>query len=645
MKAMDNPLAHFHGCRVAAFESRRAEELARLIEKHGGIPHVSPALREVPLADNRVAIDFAHHLITGGVSVVIFLTGGGFRQLLAVVQKHLPRQRFLDSLSDISSIARGPKPAAAMQEVGLTPTYRVPEPHTWREVLQTIDQDVPVANHTVAVQESGQPNVSLIAGLEARGARVMQIPVYRWDLPEDTQLLVDNLRALADGRRDVLLFTSAHQVTNVLRMAETLGLTEQIYQRLSQVAVASVGPTTSQMLRECRWPVDLEAEHPQLGPLVAAAAERSQSLLTHKRSGTIMLSGPDTHPLNPHAPWYDSPFMKACRREPCPVTPIWLMRQAGRYMAEYRQVRARTSFLELCKNPALCSEVMCTAVQRLGVDAAIIFSDLLPILEPLGLDLEFAHGEGPVIHNPVRAAADVDRVLELDSLEQLGFVMETVRQTRQDLPEDLPLIGFAGAPFTLASYIIEGGSSRNYLHTKTLMLCDPGAWRALMERLARAITRYLNGQIDAGAQCVQLFDSWVGCLGPDDYRRGVLPYMRQIIAGLTPGVPVINFGTGNPALLPLLAEAGGAVIGIDWRVRLDDAWRTVGHDRAVQGNLDPCVLLAGRDEIRRRAQEVLDQAGGRPGHIFNLGHGVLQQTPVEHAIALVEAVHELGGAK
>ena len=274
------------------------------------------------------------------------------------------------------------------------------------------------------------------------------------------------------------------------------------------------------------------------------------------------------------------------------------MRQAGRYMAEYREVRAKQSFLELCKNPKLCSEVMCTAVDRLGVDAAIIFSDLLPILEPMGLDLEFAPGDGPQIHNPVRESADVDRVIELESTESLHFVFETVAQTREDLPEHIPLIGFAGAPFTLASYAIEGGGSRNYLHTKTLMYRDPGAWRELMERLSRSITRYLNAQIAAGAQAVQLFDSWVGCLAPADYRQYVLPYVRSIADGLTPGAPVIHFGTGNPALLPLMAEAGGDVIGVDWRIDLDDAWQTVGHDRAVQGNLDPTVLLADRDVDR-----------------------------------------------
>ncbi|HEY2759648.1 MAG TPA: uroporphyrinogen decarboxylase, partial [Pirellulales bacterium] len=350
--------------------------------------------------------------------------------------------------------------------------------------------------------------------------------------------------------------------------------------------------------------------------------------------------------LDPNDPAHDSAFLKACRREPVPHTPIWLMRQAGRYMPEYRAVREKVGFLQLCKNPALCAEVMITAVKRLGVDATIIFSDLLPILEPMGLDLEFSAGEGPVIHNPVREARDVDRVLELESVESLSFVMETVRQTRAGLPHGMPVIGFAGAPFTLASYVIEGGASRNFLHTKTLMYRDSGAWTVLMSRLSRAITRYLNAQIAAGAHAVQLFDSWVGCLGPDDYRRFVLPHLKSVIDGLVPGVPVINFATGNPALVPLLAEASGdagkgGIIGVDWRIRLDDAWRAIGYDRAIQGNLEPVMLLADRTEICRRAEEVLHQAGGRAGHIFNLGHGILPQTSVDNVIALVDAVHEL----
>jgi len=633
------------GLRVASLESRRADDIAKLIEKFGGRAFVSPSMREVPIEQNREAIDFAHRLITGGIDVMIFLTGVGFRHLLAAVERHVDRERYLNALTDITTICRGPKPVAAMAEVGLKPTHRVPEPNTWRELLATIDAGIPIANHNVGLQEYGVTNRSLIAGLEARGAHVVNVRVYQWELPLDTQPLAENIRAIAAGERDVVMFTSGHQVANLLRLAQQLGLEAQIRDALARTVVASIGPTTSEMLQDHELPVDLAPEHPKMGPLVAAAAEQARAILERKRRVSVSASQsqpePPSSPLDKDAPWYNSPFMRACRREPTEFTPVWLMRQAGRYMEEYRQVRGHTNFLDLCKNPELCSEIMCTAVKRLGVDAAIIFSDLLPILEPMGLELDFAKGEGPVIYNPVRAPADVDRVLELEELGALDFVFETVRRTRADLPGHIPLIGFAGAPFTLASYTIEGGASRSYLHTKTLMYRDEGAWRTLMERLARSITRYLNGQIAAGAQCVQLFDSWVGCLGPDDYRRYVLPYVKQIMDGLSPGVPVINFATGNPALLPLLAEAGGSVIGIDWRVRLDDAWKTVGYDRAVQGNLDPLVLLAGQDEIRRRAKEVLDQAAGRPGHIFNLGHGVVQQTPVENAIALVDAVHEL----
>lgn len=331
--------------------------------------------------------------------------------------------------------------------------------------------------------------------------------------------------------------------------------------------------------------------------------------------------------------------MRACRREPVPYTPIWLMRQAGRYMREYREVREKTTFLELCKNPALAAEVTVTAAERLGVDAAIIFADILLILEPLGIDLEFAKGEGPVIHNPVRKPSDVDRLRELDDVNALEFVYEAIKQTRSALKPDIPLIGFCGAPFTLASYMTEGGGSKNYIHTKRLMYDDAGAWHAMMALISRGLVKYLNAQIAAGAQAVQLFDSWVGCLSPDDYREFVLPHTKSVIGGVTPGVPVIHFGTGTATLLELMREAGGDVIGLDWRVRLDEGWQRVGHDVAVMGNLDPVVLFAKQDVLREQAKKIMDQAGGRAGHIFNLGHGILPETPVENVIALVEIVH------
>jgi uroporphyrinogen decarboxylase len=242
---------------------------------------------------------------------------------------------------------------------------------------------------------------------------------------------------------------------------------------------------------------------------------------------------------------FNSPFMRACRRESVPYTPIWLMRQAGRYMREYREVRARTGFLELCKRPELATEVTVTAAERLGVDAAIIFADILLIVEPMGIDLEFAKGEGPTIHNPVRQAVDVERLREVEDVEALDFVFEALRLTRRALRPDLPLIGFAGAPFTLASYIVEGGASKNYVHTKRLIYGDTGAWHAMMSLISRALVRYLNAQIAAGAQAVQLFDSWVGCLSTDDYSEYVMPHTRSVIQNITPGTPVIHFGTGS----------------------------------------------------------------------------------------------------
>ena len=334
-------------------------------------------------------------------------------------------------------------------------------------------------------------------------------------------------------------------------------------------------------------------------------------------------------------------FLRACRREPTEYTPVWLMRQAGRYMAEYRAIRERLGFLELCKNPEAAAEVTLLPVERLGVDAAIIFADILLPVESMGVGLEFAKGEGPLIHRPVRSAADLAGLANVDPQEATPFVFDAIRKVRKALAERVPLIGFAGAPFTVASYLIEGGASREYLHTKRLMHDDPSTWHALMERLVKVTVGYVNGQIAAGAQAVQLFDSWVGALSPAAYREFVLPYTRAVVKGLTPGVPVIHFGTGTAGLLELLREAGGDVIGLDWRVDLDTAWAQVGHDVGVQGNLDPVTLLGPVSLIRDRAKAILARAGGRPGHIFNLGHGVLPETPVEHVIAMVEMVHEL----
>jgi uroporphyrinogen decarboxylase len=335
-------------------------------------------------------------------------------------------------------------------------------------------------------------------------------------------------------------------------------------------------------------------------------------------------------------------FLCACRREPVDATPIWLMRQAGRYMAEYRALRERYSILELIKTPDLATEVTLQPIKAFNLDAAIIFADILPVLEGMGLRLEFVKGDGPVIHNPVRTAADVEALVVRPAAETLHYTLTAIRQVRQELDGRVALIGFSGAPFTLASYAIEGGSSKNYIKAKSLMYEQPRVWHSLMEKLAAAVGDYLRAQAAAGAQVVQLFDSWVGALSPADYREYVWPHSKRVIelAKSERNVPLINFGTGTSGMLPLLKSAGGDIIGVDWRIELAQAWAQLGDDVAVQGNLDPVVLFAPISEIKKQAARILDSVKGKPGHIFNLGHGILQHTPVEHVAALIDFVHE-----
>jgi len=330
-------------------------------------------------------------------------------------------------------------------------------------------------------------------------------------------------------------------------------------------------------------------------------------------------------------------FLRACRREPVDCTPVWMMRQAGRYMAEYRALREKYSLLELCKTPELAMQVTLQPL-RLGMDAAILFADILLPLEPMGAPFEFAKGEGPVIHAPMSTKADVDKLRVMDPQDGLQYVLDAIKLLKKELK--IPLIGFAGAPFTLSSYLVEGGKSTHFAKTKKLMYSEPETWNTLVGKLAEVVRRYLHAQIDAGADAVQLFDSWVGQLSPDDYREYVLPHVSHILKDIEKrGVPVIHFGVGTHSLLPLMREAGGTVLGLDWRTPVQEGWSKVGADRAIQGNLDPLVLFAPREVAEKHAKRVIDAVGGKPGHVFNLGHGILPETPVSTVEAVVDCVH------
>jgi uroporphyrinogen decarboxylase len=456
---------------------------------------------------------------------------------------------------------------------------------------------------TVAVQEYGVPNPELIDGLKGRGADVLCVPVYRWALPDDTGPMKEAIRRILDGKADVALFTTAVQIEHVLKVAGQMDLAgaglvpaqgrpqgSPLHRAFKKIVVASVGPDCSEALRSHGIEPDIEPESPKMGPLVLAVAQKAREVLSAKR------------------------------------------------------LRETKPFMAICKDPALSAEIAVTAQRAIGADAAIVFSDILLILEPMGLSLDYPKGDGPSIANPVRAVADV----------------EAVRETRRRLEPSVPLIGFAAAPFTLASYMVEGGSSTFFSRTKEFMKEDWVRWDVLMRKIVDSTARYLASQVSCGAQAVQVFDTWAGALDEAEYRRFAMPYTKELIRKChsresgnpvdprlrgDDNVPVIHFGTGTSAFLEAFAEAGGDVIGVDHRVRLGEAWRRIGRERAIQGNLDPKFLLGGGAAMEVEVRRILEEAGGRAGHIFNLGHGVLPQTPFENVKALVEMVHENSHAK
>jgi len=337
----------------------------------------------------------------------------------------------------------------------------------------------------------------------------------------------------------------------------------------------------------------------------------------------------------------DYRFLKACRGEQVDKTPVWFMRQAGRYMKEYRALKKKYSFLEMCQTPELATEVTLQPLKPLGVDAAIIFADILLPLEPMGTGLEFIKGDGPSIPRPVRTLKDVKNLRTVNSKEQLGYVGEAIKLVRQEIEGKIPLVGFAAAPFTLGSYMVEGGKSSEFKITKLLMYEEPDTWKLLMEKVSIVLIDYLKMQVAAGAQALQIFDSWIGCVTPEDYREYIMPYCQKVINELKDlDVPIINFSTGTSSMLDIVAQAGGDVMSFDWRINIDQARDIIGWNKPVQGNMDPVVLFAPIPVIKKRVHDILHRVGDKPGHIFNLGHGILQHTPVDHVKAVVDMVRE-----
>jgi len=639
MPEIEQKRASFKGLSVGGFETRKKPELEVLLKKYGGIPHVVSVMREVSLEKWDEMSTLEKALKSNTLDGLILFSAPGATRLFEILEKKWGATELKALFSKIPIVTRGDKPAEALSPWDLKPSFVVEDPSTWRGILKLLDSKFPVAGKTIAVQEYSEPNRIFTNELVFRGAEIIPIQSYRTELPEDLEEIESTLQEIRSGQIPVLLMTNSHQVNHLMMVARKKGWAQDLRRVSLSGVVASIGPQTTLSLLRHGIDVDLEAEKPTMEMLVEKAARLSQGIIESKKKRPSQIQFPENQFKVVADPSFDSIFLKACRKEPTSRTPIWLMRQAGRYMKEYRELRSKVSFIELCKNSDLASEVTVDAAHRLGVDAAIIFSDILMIVEPLGFHLSYGKDQGPVISNPFEGSSDLKKVKKVDPHESLYFVFEAIRKTRKALKPGIPLIGFAGSPFTVASYIIEGKTSKTFDKTKRLMLGDPKGWHTFMDNITIATIDYLNEQVKAGAQVIQLFDSWVGCLTPEDFREYVLPYSQRITQGIKPGIPVINFGTQTTGILPLFKEIGGDVFGVDWRIELDEAWDILG-DVAIQGNLDPVVLLTNQAEIRHRADRILNQAKGRPGHIFNLGHGVLPKTPIENVISLIEYVKE-----
>lgn len=634
------------GITLAVFESRHSKTMGDLVAAQGGTAMLAPSMKEIPLDSNLAVFDFADALFSKKIDVLILLTGVGTRALGDVVESRYAREEFYKALKRIQIIPRGPKPIRVLNEWKIPYTLTVPEPNTWVELIETLDensQKVPLLGKRVAVQEYGVSNPDFLEQLERRGAYVMRVPVYRWALPDDLGPMERAIDGIIGGQVQVAVFTTAVQIEHAFQVAEKMGKSEVFKNAINRIVVASVGPDCSAAIRQKDVRVDIEPESPKMGPLVLDIAEKAPELLQNTGSGYSRAAEVKqaVFEIIRSSDVQESVFMKACRKEKTPYTPIWIMRQAGRYMKSYRDLREKHGFKDLCKIPDLACEVTVGAQEALGVDAAILFSDILLLLEPMGLGLDYEKGSGPVISGPVTNSADVSRLNVSNISKSLSYVYDAVRLIRRRLHPGVPLIGFAGAPFTLASYMIEGGSSREFRKTKEFMKSDWDRWNVLMKKISDATTEHLNEQIRAGAQAVQLFDSWAGALTPEEYRMYSMPFSRSVFQRLDKSAVSIHFGTDTKHFLDAFSEAGGDVIGVDHTIRIGQAVHLVRKDQAIQGNLDPLSVMDGGARMELDVVEILRQMHYHDGHIFNLGHGILPKTPEENAVQLVKLVHEL----
>ncbi len=619
---------------IISFESRMALSVQRQLEKCGAQVLSAPTIKEVPIADTDPAFALYADLKNKKYDVLILLTGVATRMLISTLKERFPIEEILDVLKNTNIFVRGPKPEAVLKQNSIPMAGKALPPHTWQEVADWVNTQPHIKS--IAILEYGMPPEELCQSLESDGRFVTTIPIYRWSLPDDLLPLTQAVQNISQGKCDAVLFTSAIQTDHLLEHAATLGQSQTLRRGLQKTVIYSIGPVTSERLCEHQLFPDAQSTPSKIDVLLKLISDTLPELskIKQNRIERTWVTNKNESKIQSH-----SLIMRAFDLKPNKTVPIWLMRQAGRYMAEYQLIRKKVDFLTLCKTPDLAAQATITALERLGVDAAIIFSDILLILETLGANVTFNDKEGPRITNPVRDESAIEAITLKDPLEHLPYLFEAIRHVRKAVQPHVPLLGFSGAPFTLASYIIEGYGLRNFIQTKKLMHGNPKAWGLLMRKLVTQLKPYLIAQVQAGCQAVQIFDSWVGCLSAKDYEEFVLPYTLELVAEVQKHAPVIYFGTHSSPLLSSMAKTKPVAMGIDAQTDIGKAAQLLGPETVIQGNLDPVLLFSKPEVFLKVADQILNEVGSRPGFIFNLGHGILPGTPVENVLALIDHVH------
>jgi uroporphyrinogen decarboxylase len=631
---------NFDQKKVVSFESRMALPSLRQIEKLNGIAISAPTLKEVELEEVKPVFDFYQNIVDGKVDYLVLMTGVAIRGFIKILAKKIDKEEIIETLNTKTEIIiRGPKPESVCKRNNINFSHKAEEPNTWKELL-TYFQSLKSESKNLAILEYGISNQEFINELEKLQFKVSSVQVYTWSLPDDLEPLKSAIDQIINRKIDIALFTSASQVDHLIKVARMMELERELRKGFYTIAIFSIGPVCSEKLNSQQLFVDYEVFPNKLNHLIEEASKLSDDILTQKRNRHHRIEVYQENIKNNTSSIDDSLMMRALRLESNARPPIWIMRQAGRYMEEYQISRRNKTFLEVCKNPETCAEITLTAMERLGVDAGIIFSDILPLLETYGFNLRYEEGKGPIISPPLRLASQLKNFKKPDIQKDLDFVYQAINLTRTQLNKSLPLLGFSGAPFTLASYLIEGGSSKNYIFTKTFMRENQESWFELMEALSKSIIEYLKLQKKAGANAVQLFDSWAGILTPDEYDKFVAPYSKKIIDEVIKEIPIIHFGSFTFDQLSTVKDIGGTGISLDWKIDFFKAIDFLGDDFAVQGNLDPTLLFASPDYFLPIFKSFLDKIDNRKGFIFNLGHGILPKTPVNHVMRLIDFIHE-----